>query len=579
MGFIDDTEEAVYNVSPSDNVYAYFMFIVPAESHKEGGAFTWDTSMAWILLILNFFFQGLLLGTVYEEVVVANKEWEHSIMTPKIWSEEYRKEPDFLGPDPIKCNPGGSLCVRDGGNFSCAPPSVQLTGQWNLLDTNGDGIWTREEVVAAQKEIQCQFIVNPVEVFDVFIKFLKNREKILWLHPDIKEGKAIPKPYFNFAAGDIIMCGYRDRKVCPNLLKRGFFHAPLKHHTAPRVGKTIDSALKYCDELLRPGGTCERTLPSTYSVWRISSEDQCGDPGYSKFVYKNPGSGVVKSLLEVDFSSREDYELSQTSTFKTYKTIIIAMWLFAMVMEFKDLIIVFTWCARFPDAKDFGGDAVIASEEDGGLNTIQGVTSSHRMAVIVMSIARLFLVCLLTYVGTSFLLKCTGYIDLLMDAVTLVFIVEIANILYGQSLRPQVRDEAENMTPMTVPMYGIKALNTRPALVDMLWFFGVWIASMWLIYSYGENTVTPVFDALQCSCLGIGDNCVEAHRFSYDFWYDYWKNVVPQVFTDVAQMKSEAGAAAPAPAAAPAAAFVEVASLSKKHVLSSMQSSLLPGAM
>jgi hypothetical protein len=206
-------------------------------------------------------------------------------------------------------------------------------------------------------------------------------------------------------------------------------------------------------------------------VWRISSEDQCGDPGYSPFVYKNPGSGVVKSLLEVDFSAREDYELSQTLLFKTYKTIIIAMWIFAMVMEIKDIIIVFTFVARFPDAKEFGAEAVISGED--GANTLQGITSSHRIAVTVMTIMRAFLVGVLTFVGNSFLLKCTGYIDLLMDAVTLVFIVEIANILYGQALRPQVRDEAEGMTPLTVPMYGWTALNRRPALVDMLWFFGV----------------------------------------------------------------------------------------------------------
>jgi len=536
MGFIDDTEDAVYHVSPSDNVYSYFMFITPAEEAKEGGAFTWDTTMAYLLLILNFVFQGLLLGTVYNEVVVANQEWEASISTPKYWDKDYK--PGFLGPPAMECNPGGSLCFRDGGNFSCAPPSVQLTGQWELLDTNGDGIWTREEVEKAQKELQCQFIVNPVEVFDVFVNVLKTREKILWLHPDVKAGKAIHKAYFNFAAGDIIHCGYRDRKVCPNLLKRGFYHAPLKHHTAPRVGTTIDSAMKYCDDLLKPGGTCERFLPSTYRVWRISSEDQCGDPGYSPFVYKNPGSGVVKSLLEVDFSAREDYELSQTLLFKTYKTIIIAMWIFAMVMEIKDIIIVFTFVARFPDAKEFGDQAVIASEEDGSLNTIQGITFSHRIAVTVMTIGRAFLVGVLTFVGNSFLLKCTGYIDLLMDAVTLVFIVEIANILYGQALRPQVRDEAESMTPLTVPMYGINALNRRPALVDMLWFFGVWLAAMFLIYQYGEVTVTPIYDALQCSCLGIGDNCVERHRFNFDFWYDYWKNVVPAVFAEVDELKA-----------------------------------------
>merc|ERR1719424_2008835 len=221
---------------------------------------TWDTLMGWILALLNFFFQGLLLYTVYSEVVVANIEWESTIATKKLWSSNY--EPGFLGAEPRKCNPGGSLCVADGGNVSCAPPSVQLTGKWDLLDTNGDGIWTRQEVEEAKEKLQCEFIANPVEVFDVFISFLKMREKILWLHPDVKAGKAIHKMYFDFAAGDVIMCGYRSPDMCARLLKRGVFHAPLKYHTAPRVGTTIDSALEYCYELLKPGGHCERKLPS-----------------------------------------------------------------------------------------------------------------------------------------------------------------------------------------------------------------------------------------------------------------------------------------------------------------------------
>merc|ERR1719316_1707931 len=403
--------------------------------------------MAYILVILNFSMQGILLRTIYNEVVVANLDWQNSIMRYE------GKDWDVFAPPPEECNTGGSLCFLDNNTFTCAPPSVQLTGRWEELDTNGDGIWTLEEVKKAKKDLQCKYIVNPVEVFDVFINFLKTREKILWLHPDVKAGKAIHKPYFWFAAGDIIMCGYRNELMCPNLLKRGVFHAPLKYHTAPRVGTTIDSALEYCYQLLKPGGTCQRTLPSTYSVWKISSANQCGGEDYSKFVYKNPGSGVVKSLLEVDYDSREKYERSKTLIFKVYKIIIIFLWLLSMCMEIKDIIIVFTWCARFPDEKEFGAEAVLENED--GEYTIQGITRDHRICMTIMTILRSFLVAVLTYVGVNFLMKQTGYIDLLMDAVTLVFIVEIANIIYTQALRPKIREQCENLQPMTVAKIGL----------------------------------------------------------------------------------------------------------------------------
>merc|ERR1719388_117175 len=85
-----------------------------------------------------------------------------------------------------------------------------------------------------------------------------------------------------------------------------------------------------------------------------------------------------------------------------------------------------------------------------------------------MNLCRFLLTMVLLVVGVSFLLKATDYIGLLMDAVALVFIVEIAMILYGQVLRSEIRDQTESLDPMIVPMYGIDYLNRRPAIVDII---------------------------------------------------------------------------------------------------------------
>jgi len=522
----------VWHITPTDNVYSYFMFVTPTELAKEGAELTWDTMMAWILVFMGVFMQSILLGTVYNEVVDANISWQASIV--KVGGG------GFMAEAPPKCNPGGSMCSFDStGNYTCAPPSVQLTGRWEELDTDGDGIWTREEVEANQEALQCKYIVNPVEVFDVFINLLKEREKILWLHPDIKAGKAIHKAYFNFAAGDVIMCGYRSHDMCPNLLQRGFFHAPLKHHTAPRVGKTIDSALLYCNNLLKPGGLCERILPSTYSVWKIMGNTECGAPGYEKFVYENPGSGVIKSLLAVGYDAPDAFEHAQTTQFKIYKAVVIFMWCLAMYVEVKDIVIIITWLLRMPNAKEFGDEAVHVEEHDGeDVYTIQGITTYHRVFVGGMTFIRFCLTCTLTYVGISFLMKQTDYIDLLMDAVTLVFIVEIAQIIYGQALRPSIRDQCENLQPMIVSKYGIDALNRRPGLVDFLTFWGVVLIAATIVWMYSKEVVTPLAEALSCACLGVGETCLEAQKFSYDFWHSYWKDVVPAVFAEVDAMKA-----------------------------------------
>merc|ERR1719160_405364 len=139
--------------------------------------------------------------------------------------------------------------------------------------------------------------------------------------------------------------------MCPNLVKRGYFHAPLKHGTSPRVGTTIDSALAYCRNLLEDGGFCEMNLPSTYRTWKIESGQQCGSPGYDKFTYTNPGNGAIKSLLSVDYDARQAYEQAKTGLFRAYKAVLLFLWLVGMLVEFREVTMVLTWVMRFPDAE------------------------------------------------------------------------------------------------------------------------------------------------------------------------------------------------------------------------------------
>jgi hypothetical protein len=523
------------------------MFIGPTESKKEGKGWTWDILIGFVLVGLNFALQGILLYTIFNTVVVENVDWQNGIM--KVGGQDWSLFEDKAE----GCNDGSSLCFYDQGMYTCAPPTVQLTGRWDELDTDGDGIWSREEVVAARDTLKCKYAVNPVEVFDVFINFLIAREKIIWLHPDVKAGKLIHKAYFKYAMGDIIMCGYRNKDMCPNLLKRGYFHAPLKYDTAPRVGNTIDSALSYCYKLLAPGGTCELFLPSTYSVWKIESVQQCLDPSFSKFSYTNPGSGVTKSLLEVDYQARQDYELSQTQLFMLFKGVILFMWLLAMLVEFREIVQIGTLCLNYPDAEQFGEEAVIeevdpADPEDVRYR-IQGITQSHRIAMKFLILSRAVMTAILTWVGMTFLLKQTDYIDLMLDGVALIFIVEVASLLYEQVLRDEVRDQTEDIFPMKVLMYGIEWLNRRPALVDIICVFTLIAGTYGIMWHNRQTIVDPVYDALDCTCRTRGDKCMEARKFDYDFWHQYWKEVVPGVFADLDQLKA-GGASAAAGAAA-----------------------------
>lgn len=541
---VDHSEPPCYLVRPSDNVYSFFMFVGPTESKKKNtDKLTWDIVMAYILICLNFFMQSILVWLVFESVVVENLNWQNGILSLEDGVGNLFEEA------PSKCNQGGALCFVDGnGVYTCSPPSVQLTGRWEELDTNKDGIWTWEEVQASKEELMCKYVVDPQEVFLVLVEMLKLREDIIWLHPDLKAGKMIHHSYFEYILGDLVICGYRSEDMCPNLLQRGFFSKPLEHGTSPRVGTEIESALRYCRGLLAEGGICENLLPSTYATWKVQSQAECGEPSYSKFVFQNPGNKVEKSLLSVDYGAREEYALAQEPQFRIFKAIILWIWLLLMFCEFKETWKIITVVMRYPAADDFGEDAVLMEQDPADPEDvryrIQGITSKHRQTMGILCILRILITSALMIVGVSYIIKTNGYVDLLMNGVTLLFVADVSNILYSQVLREEIRDQTEDIKAMKVPMYGWEWLNRQAGLLDIVCMVCLW-GLVYLVMHWNLNSVTlPIYKALECTCLSSGDECFEAQHFNKPWWDNYWMKIIPNVFKEVDALKATVPGAA-----------------------------------
>eukprot|EP00746_Dinoflagellata_sp_MGD_P005943 gnl/MRDRNA2_/MRDRNA2_111530_c0_seq1.p1 gnl/MRDRNA2_/MRDRNA2_111530_c0~~gnl/MRDRNA2_/MRDRNA2_111530_c0_seq1.p1 ORF type:complete len:632 (-),score=111.84 gnl/MRDRNA2_/MRDRNA2_111530_c0_seq1:49-1944(-) len=538
----DDTHgEPIFLVRPSENVYSYFMFVFPTETKKKRFSvqqygINWNAVMAYILVSMNFLFQGVLLYLIFKSVVVENIRWQNGIL-------QIGKDPviGLVAEPPGKCNDGAALCFMDKGNYSCAPPSIQLTGRWSELDVNGDGIWTLQEVEEQREQLRCKYGVNPVDVFNVIINMLQERKDLIWLHPKIKSGTGIHLPYFTYAMGDLVMCGYRSKDMCGNLLKAGFFDGALKHGTSPRVGNTAETALKYCHDLLEDGGKCERLLPSTYNVWKIQSNIECGNPSYSKFVYRHPKTDLRKSLLSVDYSVREEYELAQDPLFMLFKGVVIFTWMLAMLVEYREVIKIMTLCLRFPSAEAFGDDAVLIEQDPSDPEDvrfrIQGITRTHRRVMMVLCFLRTIVTTVLMITGVSYLIKCNDYADIIMNGVALLFIAEISSVLYSQVLREEIKDQTEDIKPMKVPMYGVEWLNRQPALVDVISVTVLALIVCYIMHWQLTSIVVPVHDALQCTCTSSGPHCIEAQKFNSAFWNKYWTSAVPGVYHEIGKLK------------------------------------------
>jgi len=546
--FPNDAE--ILELAPEEDVYHYLMFIIPIEqvkgSRKRSGC-PWGILLAYTIVAVSVVLQSVLLSAIWNSIVLGDIDWQDSVYT----------EVDG-------CNPGNSLCIADKGTYSCAPPSVQIATRWDELDEDGDGVWTREEVTKQADTLKCKYAVNPVEVFDVFSKMAVARENILWVHPDVRSGAAIPKPYFDFAAGDVIMCTYRTQDMCPNLLMRGIWDAPLKYNTSPRVGATIDSALKYCYDLLKPGGYCEQLLPSTYAVWKKSSEDQCVGPSFNKVTYEHPTNGKSKSLLAVDYKARQDFKRDHKDTlFRIYKTCIVGIYLLAMLFELKAIIVFSTVVLMFPSAERLDprmypkGAVEEETDPDDPYVThkfvIHGITNGHRTSMTIIVLIRCILLVMLTVCGLMFLEKTMSVLDLLLNGLGLLFIVEISTIMCGQIVNQYLRAELEKIEPLRIPMIGNKWLNRNPAFKDFLWCLILIIGIILTSVLYKAYVIDPTSEALTCACLTEGSSCREASKFDAKYWRGYWNEDVPGVFESIADLKS-GHEAARLPVSAPAVA-------------------------
>jgi len=534
-----DDELAQDSITPSSDVFSYFMMTAPSEK-KQHKRFTPDACMSYMLVIFTLFMQGVLLFCVYNKVIVRNTRWTASIMnTGKDWN--------IIGAKGA-CNDGSALCTLDNGTFTCAPPSVQLIGRWDDLDTNQDGIWTRGEVMNARADLTCKFGVDPVEVFDVILVLLKLRESIIWLHPEVKKGTSIQKVYFTYIMGDIAMCGYRNEDMCGNLLQRGFFDAPLKHGNIPRIGNTINSALDYCHDLLKPEGFCERVLPSTYSTWKIESVQECKDPEFNKFVYKDPNGGR-KSLLAVDYDARQHLEVAKTPIFLTYKSCIIFMWLLLIISQMREVGKAIAWVSQIdaqPDTEPEDEEAAPAGGRPGlqkqrsvlRNDEVHKIHWRHRCMLVIITFVRLCMLVLLLYIGLMFLARQTDYIGLLLDGVALIFIVEVEEILYARVLRAEVRTAWEEREPLEIlTKMGLPGMKNRADLADIAWFILIMALSVSFLVYYTAVVVTPLYEALECACLSQGSMCREADTFSNGFWNQYWQHDVPGSIQGIGDLK------------------------------------------
>merc|ERR1719163_622248 len=213
----------------------------------------------------------------------------------------------------------------------------------------------------------------------------------------------------------------------------------------------LPSAKRYCHDMLNH--RCVRDLPSTYRVWKITSQSLCGQKTFTKITYKSPDDDPDETILTVDFQNRQDKAESKHWAFYIFLSILMIVFFVAMLEEWKGIYRVALFVIEYP---------LIPGEGTG-----KDRDQVHRWSVACVNLLRLCLFCIIVCTGTLFLTSSTSYLDLIFDALSLVFIIQIDELLYATVLRGPMKEEHQEVEAIMIRRHQlpISAMAAEMALI------------------------------------------------------------------------------------------------------------------
>lgn len=331
----------------------------------------------------------------------------------------------------------------------------------------------------------------------------------------------------------------------------------------------LDSALDFCQRMLRPNGVCEQVLPHTYQLYRSRVSEKCGSPSFevgSK--YTNPHDPRdAMSVVQVSYSEYSQFDTGAQWQFQIFLACIVLIWYVTLVLELSrifelsDMLVNFhqahksTYSVFTPSLRDslrsfslnnfssslktprvpkgdvrFTLSAVdLGTEMDGHENlVVADLSSMHRYVCTIMLLIRFFLWVYMANVGTTFLLATFSYDDLLFNAVALAFIFELPEFLYTFLIADEIKQQLSGAETVPFPTM-LPTSGWKKAFISRA-FWGLFVipASVFVVclYNYDHN-ISSSLEALRCACFQSGPNCVASHRFNSAWWNQYWQDTFP----------------------------------------------------
>jgi len=467
------------------------------------------------------------------------------------------------------------LCTLDNGLFSCLPRGVEFASEWKSLDTDGDGVWTISEASSmenSQGSVENKAIeTRRTLFFNTIITGLKQRaewmaplngtlspllhgvgEATLYLTQDVLEGRAIPKPYFDYWVGDAMMCTRFDSLACTKIVESGLFDAALKKGRLAAAHKGVfdyTSAAKYCTMMLEEHGGCEQSFPASFRIAVMERKHACGEVElHSDGVIANPTNPTeIMSVSRLSYKYLDTKELCQNGTFLFFQVLILIMFYSSLVVEAREVIKLADFLYSFPGAygpQDRGGVDLGEGCPGGKRYRIERISAPQRASIAAMLLLRLVIFAVVSIFGTWFLLVEDNYMELLLNAVALSFIVTVDEVIVDVFVESSTMQAVGLEETERIAYQGVLPRDDG-RIAGLMFRKDVWglmflpILSTVLVLHHMHFVREPANTALTCACLQEGQHCAESMVNQADWWQQYWSRTLPAAIHQIEALRSQ----------------------------------------
>lgn len=389
--------------------------------------------------------------------------------------------------------------------IDCRPDTVTYLTAWDLLDVDGDGIWTRQEAVALQEKMGRRF-----DNWMAYIRLGCRRGINPELETQTQNFTVMPRSVYVTQDYLFVLCGILNAHKCGTLEARQALR-----FVYPFIKDPIDR-IDECEEMV--GQTCKRILSADYRIYAIRHTQICGSEESKKSVSENV---TIKTSEYSQVSHWND--TIRSPSYALFIIMILVVWMLALFAEMRGLLLMAELLVQFPGPPEGNDDSTdeaddeeadvhvskrgVMTSSDG--NTILWFPRKHRIYITAMVfIPRCLIVLILVKVGCAFLAASQTYQDAILNSVALTFVIDLDEMMFAGVLAYRRKKIVSSFDALKLDhsIVGHDCGVISPSLL-----YGMIIVSFSVCYVWIERAMPYGWiykaEALACFCDVQGPSC------------------------------------------------------------------------